>query len=293
MFDRHAKLALIIVCLTLACGGLAFRAAVGGLNAYLSKLPVELRAPLNDVSRTLGKWQAIGTDRVAQKAELDELGTTEYFSRTYAVDGDAQKPSIWVHAAFYTGMVDAVPHVPERCDDVAGWQPVAAPCNYEIPLDRSTWSIDEQHVHRAAGAPYPIVNHRHPVTGRTMMVRMPIGEIQFRVTEFRWPNDPDRRKFAGYLFVANGITTPMPEVVRLKAFDLTSKYAYFCKVQMSMQAGRETSMEEFLALSGDLMVSLLPEVMRCLPDWADVESAGAPITTNSTADAGPATPSEG
>jgi hypothetical protein len=290
MFDRHAKLALIILCLTLAGGGLAFRAAVGALNAYLSKLPVPLRHPLNDVSRTLGRWQAVGTDRVAQQAELDELGTTEFFTRNYAVDGDVEKAAIWVHAAFYTGMIDAVPHVPERCDDVHGWQPVDAPRNYDLDVDRSTWSIDEQHTHRGAGAPYPVVEHRHPVTGRAMTIRMPVGDIQFRVTEFRWPNDPSRRKFAGYLFVANGETTPMPEAVRLKAFDLSSRHAYFCKIQLSMQAGRETSLEDFLALAGELMESLLPEVMRCLPDWSEVEAGGAQDTTTTTNMTGGALP---
>ncbi len=60
--------------------------------------------------------------------------------------------------------------------------------------------------------------------------------------------------------------------MRLLAYDRSSKYAYYCKVQFTYQhptsavdrtdLGREAS--EFLGL-------MLPDLMACLPDWRDVE----------------------
>jgi hypothetical protein len=92
------------------------------------------------------------------------------------------------------------------------------------------------------------------------------------VTEFQKVDQPDLRVYAGYFFIANGATTASPEAVKLLAFDPTDEYAYYAKVQFTMTGGREFGVEQFIEHVSDLCETLLPEVMRCLPDWAEVQS---------------------
>ena len=101
---------------------------------------------------------------------------------------------------------------------------------------------------------------------------MPIGKFKLRTTEFRGGDRFEQRIFAGYFFIANGRTTPWPEGVRRFAFDLTTRYAYFAKIQFTMIVSQGNTPEEFVADVADLANELLPELMWCLPDWAEVES---------------------
>jgi len=62
--------------------------------------------------------------------------------------------------------------------------------------------------------------------------------------------------------------------VRLLAFDLRNDYAFYCKVQVS--SDRAKSAEELAEWAGSLLGDLLPEIMRCVPDWAEVERGTYP-----------------
>ena len=269
MFDRHAKSAFLIVCLLIAGAWVGFTFAVQALNIYLQKYPVELRSPFATISRTLGNWQAVGDDRIMDPAIVQELGTDKYLDRTYALNGKVSEGVISVHLAYYTGMIDAVPHVPNRCFVAAGLKDVSLPDNLPLPLERSLWRDDPSLKNHATEQPYPLVEHRSDVHG-TRTIRMPLGEWELRTTEFKDPRNPEARLYGGFLFIANGRVTPNPEGVRMLAFEKSEKYAYYCKVQLTM-LGRELTPEQYLAKSADLMTSLLPELMLKLPDWSEVE----------------------
>jgi len=273
MFDRHAKSAFIVACVLLVGAWVGFTFAVQALNIYLQKYPVELRSPFATISRTLGAWQAVGDDRIMDPTIVQELGTDKYLDRTYALNGKLSDGYISVHLAYYTGMIDAIPHVPERCFGAAGMRDVTLPANLSLPLDRSTWRDDPSLKNHATGRPYPIVDYRSDVHG-TRKLRMPVGEWELRTTEFKDPRYPDARLYGGYLFIANGRVTPNPEGVRLLAFEKSEKYAYYCKVQLTMSE-RKLTPEDYLAKSADLMASLLPELMLKLPDWSEVERRDA------------------
>jgi hypothetical protein len=103
-------------------------------------------------------------------------------------------------------------------------------------------------------------------------VRMPIGDFKLRTTEFREADNPDARIFAGYFFIANGQTTPLPEGVRAFAFNLETKYAYYAKIQFTMSVSNETTKRQFAEVVADLAGELLPELMLCLPDWSEIET---------------------
>ncbi len=272
-FDRQARAALVAAIATLLICGIGFRIAVRGAQAVLAKEPVPLRSQLTAIPKRLGPWRATGEDRMLT-AELEEaLGTRKYLDRVYVREADrGRDQSVMVHMTYYTGIIDAVPHVPDRCMVAGGWVTVDLPHNLPLPLNRSTWKPDQNRTNQATGEPYSVVTFDHHVTGESVSVRMPVGEFKLRTTEFRRSDRPKERIFAGYFFIANGRTTPWPEGVRKLAFDLTSRHAYFAKIQFTMIAGPSLNNDDFVATVATLADELLPELMLCLPDWAEIES---------------------
>jgi hypothetical protein len=276
MFDRQARLALVVTVVTLVTCGVGFRFAAQAARAYFSKEPVELRLPLTRIPKQLGPWRATGQD-LTLTAEVEEaLGTTSYLGRTYVRQGHGRNAdALSVQIPYYTGLIDAVPHVPDRCLQAGGWVKVTLPANIELPIDQSAWQPDPQRSNLDTGEPYPLLEFRHHVTGSRHTARMPIGEFRLRTTEFRDGAKPDIRIFAGYFFIANGQVTPNPEGVRAFAFNLKTKYAYFAKIQFTMRVSEGKTRDEFADIVADLAAELLPELMLCLPDWSEVEAESA------------------
>ncbi len=305
LLDSGARRAFIVASAALLITGVGFRIAVNQLSIYLTKLPVDLREKFPTIPRTLNNWQAAGADRQFDAALVETLGTDEYLDRTYVwresrnplgaatsnaspAGRDAPTLPVNVHLAYYTGMIDAVPHIPDRCFAATGMARVGTPKVLDARVDSSTWQIDpDGAVHHATGKPYRTMSFPHRITGRPVTVRLPLGvtegpdgmsgSIQVRTTEFRVPERPDSRVFAGFFFIANGQMTPFPLEVRSLAFDWTDKYAYYCKVQFTMEGGRDFDHAAFEEHVGNLLNELLPEIMRCLPDWAEVEASSANV----------------
>lgn len=263
-------------------GGIGFRTATDRLNVYLQKKPVELREHFDNISTRLDGWRMSGEVRKLSKDMIEELGSDLYLDREYVREREGETPrKINVHIVYYTGMIDAVPHVPDRCFVAGGLETRVLPENYPLDLDHARWRPDPDHVNRVTGEPYRLAPYRDPITGRSTVVRMPVGDIVLRTTEFFAPETPGLRVFAGYFFIANGRTACTPEEVKLLAFRKSEEYAYYCKVQFSCGGGREFEAEEFTSLVTDLLEPLLPELMRCLPDWAEVETRMAPASAGS------------
>ena len=119
-FRRSVIAAYCCACAVMILGAAGFRVAVERLNVFVVKKPVELRGPLATIPPTLGSWRRVGEDTIFGAALVEELGTTQYLDRTYALDGDPEQGIASVHVAYYTGAIDDVPHIPERCWDAAG-----------------------------------------------------------------------------------------------------------------------------------------------------------------------------
>lgn len=271
MFDRRAPLALVVAVLTLLASGVGFRYAVLAARAHLQKQTVDLRAPLDSVPTRLGDWEATGED-VELTAEVEEaLGTDKFLSRAYVRRG-GEPLRVSVHVDYYTGFIDAVPHVPDRCLVAGGWQQLSLPENVPLPVDRSRWRPDPGPSNLRTGEPYQLLTYRHPVTGRPVQVRMPQGEFRLRTSAFSVKQRPDDRIWAGYFFLANGQITPWPERVRQFAFDLTTRHAYYAKVQFTVLDPLDLKRDEFVEIVSGLLDELLPELLRCLPDWSEVEA---------------------
>jgi hypothetical protein len=274
MFDRRARSAFFVACIVLLGSSVGFNWAVHALNVYLRKLPVAMRGTFDTIPRVMGRWEAVGDDRIFDEAMIEELGTNKYLDRDYALDGDRRQAYVNLHLAYYTGMIDAVPHVPDRCFEAAGLNLKTLPQNLDLSIDQTSWLPDAGFVNLATGEPYRTVAVVNSFTGLPSTVRMPVGEFKLRTTEFESPRQPNFRVYGGYFFVANGRVTPSPGDVKAMAFKPSEKYAYYCKVQFTF-GGAQATPEQFVTLVEDFLKDFLPELMLRLPDWAQVERQNA------------------
>lgn len=271
LFDRQAKLALIILSLVLIGCRIGFQVSINSLNAYLEKKPVPLRAQLSKIPMRLGDW--VSSESETLTAEIvEELGTKHYIDRRYSkVTKGAGSPWLSVHVTYYTGLIDAVPHVPDRCLVAGGFNLKVRPKNLPLSLDVSNWSIDRQHTNVRSGKPYHIMLFRDRITNKPIRLRMPLGDFVLRTSEFSSKDMPGSRIYAGYFFIANGELTPSPTEVRKYAFDLSVPYAYYAKIQFLTVGPGNFEPGDFVELVSEFLPELLPELMRCLPDWVEVE----------------------
>ncbi len=282
LFDRNAKYALLVAALTLAGLRVGFRFAVESTNAFLEKRPVPLRAQLTTIPLRLGNWRAEREGAPLTAEIVEELGTDLYIDRWYT-QGEARPdaPVMSLHITYYTGLIDAVPHVPDRCLVAGGLIVKTRPKNLPLKIDDTKWVLSSEHLNK--GRPYPELTYYDRVTGKPVRVRMPIGEFELRTTEFSSEKHPKLHVYAGYFFIANGETMPEPLDVRKFAFDLTTRYAYYAKVQFLLAGPGDFGPDDFIEAVSEVLADLLPELMRCLPDWVDVESSFEDIQRNSTA----------
>ncbi|MDX9911550.1 MAG: hypothetical protein RBS39_06955 [Phycisphaerales bacterium] len=270
----------------LVASALGMSAAIRLGELQLNK--VEIHAPggrlFSSLPMETANWvRAPGTsDRRETKEVEEELGTKNYLSRVYVQKNppEGKRPiEIDLHCAYYTGMVDTVPHVPDRCFVAGGMEVSRNPQFLPLNLDRSDWIED---------ASVPEHLRGHVFTSRTsyehsdfpgQRIRLPYdpGDIGLRVTEFTF-GDESHKLIAGYFFIANGGTTPSAEGVRLLAFDLRTKYAYYAKVQVT--SSNAASAEELRDAASSLLSELMPEIMRCVPDWVEVEAGRYPESTS-------------
>ena len=275
-FRRSVIAAYLWACAVMLLGAAGFRVAVEKFNVFVVKRPVELRGPLATIPPTLGPWRRVGEDTIFGAALVEELGTTQYLDRTYALDGDPEKGLASVHVAYYTGAIDDVPHIPERCWDAAGMVMTRPPEEIALAIDDSAWTLEPDLVNRATGEPYRSVEVRHPVTGMIEEVYMPVGPIEMTVSEFRPASSNRQRQTGGYFFIANGRSTPSAFGVRRLAFSLTDEYAYYCKVQVTVRSDASDddgeARELYRSIASEIVTELLPHLMKRLPRWPDFES---------------------
>ena len=105
---------------------------------------------------------------------------------------------------------------------------------------------------------------------------MPLGDPEIRVFMFPSP-ETGGVMFAGYFFITNGWWTARSEEIRLLAFDPTDEYAYYTKIEFSMIGDSDEDLDLFIERVSDMLNPLLPQLMRCLPDWSEVENGLYPV----------------
>lgn len=262
-----------VVALLLVCGAaLGLNTTMQSVGLHFKKERVELRKPLDVLPKMMGPWIQVSKDQPLPLEQEHALGTKDYLTREYldtramsgfdlkrwdAMGDDARRravnlvltkaPQAYVrlHMAYYTGLVDTVAHVPERCYVGGGYDPVN-----------------------------PQVMKLQPFTG--VPGRKP--DLLVKYTEFvdRAQQRPTRQNVA-YFFQVNG-SYQYDSIggVRVKLQDIREKYAYYCKVEMLTQVGDDAELAR--KTMSDLMSHVLPEIEKCLPDWKAV--TGKPAELN-------------
>jgi hypothetical protein len=282
---RSLRSPAFIVSLLLLAGATAgLHAAIGALGIYLKKLPIEADRTMVQVPTETASWKQVGKDHREDPDVEKTLGTVNYVTRMYIekspADGKAPR-LLEVHLPYYTGTVDTVPHVAERCMVGGGWQISTGSKVLPVVLDESAWRRaepgDPEHPYltsarlpNGAYSSAPGVEVHLPfelICGSTQDGQRR-NTVDLRITDFVEPNS-GARVFVGYFFIANGRLASSAEQVRTLAFDLKADYAYYLKIQVSSPQARTA--EDLADTAGSLLSELMPEIMRCVPDWVEVE----------------------
>lgn len=273
--------ALVVSVVMLAAAALSIDAAISAAGIYLKKLPIlpPANRQLRAVPSVTENWKQLGSDAILPKDVVETLGTENYISRNYQRrTGEKSGQIVELHCAYYTGMVDTVPHVPDRCMVGHGWQILTSPEDVRVPLETAGWVADPDTA--GTGGNGSVVytartsNAYSDLKGARVRLPRGIEELRFRTMPFQQETG-NVQVFVGYFFVANGELATTAEQVRLKAFDLTDDYAYYLKVQVLGIKGVE-SREELAEAAASILGDMLPEMMRCVPDWVEVERGRYP-----------------
>jgi hypothetical protein len=259
--DRSFVVAAVI--LLIAAAGL--NASVGALRLHFQKVPVPLRRPLAELPERLGPWVQVSKDQPLDPDMEHTLGTEKYIFRDF-VDSrlvpaalieqfkdknwserramiaqiQAKNPKAVMNMAvtYYTGLVDTVAHIPDRCYIADGYQPV----RWQV----LNWDAFDGHA------------------GRT------VGDVRYINFEDQTAERKAVPRNVAYFFHCNGNYVNDPAQVRMRLQDLREKYGYYAKVElMTLMPDGDASAR----IMDDFLHSALPEVERCLPDWNEVIKA--------------------
>ncbi len=265
--------------IALACGlllgsTLGMQAVVAWQGAVLLKKEVDLRHPLTLLPLDKAGWTFLRDDVLSPEV-VDALGTEQYLSRLYE---DTSIPEgqpgriVRVHIAYYTGLVDTVPHVPDRCFVAGGMVnqgvtgvalDIDAPGQYPNP--------DGLGVVAPAVLANPLGATADPDAGTLAVIPDPLIDAT-RFTFLPGPAAPPSHVI--YFFAANGKYLSSPNAVRLQGFDITDKHSYYCKIEV-MVVG-EADPDSMRKRTEAFLDVFLPEIMAALPDWHDVQAGRWP-----------------
>lgn len=281
MADRRFLTAPFIVALTLlTTAAIAMPLAIKAFKFTIIKKPIYPADGrlLTSVPFETTSWVCTSGDHRESKEVEETLGTKNYITRVYVEKNPAEgkKPrAISLHAAYYTGMIDTVPHVADRCFVAGGMQLGTLTRDLPLPLDNTRFIPDRDVPESLKGR----ISKVRSTDG--VYVRLPRdpADIKIHAMEFI---DHGKALYAGYFFVANGGCVARAEDVRLLAFNLSATYAFYMKVQVT--SGDVTSQEELATLAASLLDETFGDLMRCTPDWVEVEAGRYPTaeSTNAT-----------
>ncbi len=281
-WSRLTQPAFVVAVLVMAASAVGMKAAIDRFQIYLRKLPIYAEGGrlLNGLPAETANWKKVGQDHVEEAETLEVLGTENYLTRTFEEKNPpkGKRPRhIQLHVAYYTGMIDTVPHVPDRCLVGGGMSIVSGPFVLPAPMKGDDWQVSPD------AAPGEVLyttrlSNEWSTAGGGRRVNLPRdlkpGEsLKLRINEFRGPprrqGEAGDRFIAGYCFIANGGWVSSAEGVRFLAFNLTDDYAYYLKVQVG--STDVESPEELAEVAGSLLDDQLGELMTCVPDWSRVK----------------------
>lgn len=270
------------VAVVLAVAALSMAIVIQSLSLRFRKERLDLAVPhLDDpkqgIPARVGNWVQVSKDEPLDHNTIEVLGTKEFVFRDYVdsrlfsaaqiaafndqdtkgrmrllsqLQQEHPEGVIRLAITYYTGLVDTVPHVPEKCYVADGFQTegsVAIGATVGAYADGTPRNVDYSYL------------HFQDTTG--------MGRVDRDVA---------------YLFHVNGRYVSNNIAVRKELADLLQKYGYFAKVELMTtgragaklaDADRDQAEAKSKQAFNDLLTAVLPEVERCLPDWKKAMAA--------------------
>ncbi|MEM7624295.1 MAG: exosortase [Planctomycetota bacterium] len=241
----------------------------------LHKEPVPLRHYLTNLPLEKGNYVFLD-DIIIPKEQVEELGTELYINRIYedlSVDRGEPGRQIRLHVAYYTGLVDTVPHVPDRCFTAGGAIPLAkGPQIISIDPEIATPAAEGPGYTAEAVTRPPGAEDDPFAPGTT--VHLPQRDIDTVLFTYRQDHPNAPIEHVNYFFAANGKFLASPNEVRLQGFDLRDTHSYYCKIEVLIYG--ESDPERVRERTTAILDEFLPEILACLPDWQDVKEGRWP-----------------
>ncbi len=265
--NRWTQPGFLIVIGVLALSAVGLNVAVSALQLQFKKEAVPLKQELSTLPPRLGDWVQVSKDEPLDHELQSTLATDKYVFRDFVntklvspvdlakFEGlgsrerkdlvsqiQAAKPSAVISLAltYYTGMVDTVAHIPERCYVADGYQPSDTP-------ETLSWDMGPNRLGKTPGDP----------------------KIDVRFINFEDQTGARRvTKRVAYFFFANGKYESDPLSVRQTLQDLRAKHGFYSKVELMAIIPDH---DECARVMSDFLKSVMPEVEKCYPDWNSVE----------------------
>jgi hypothetical protein len=247
----------MVAAIVLAMAALVLTTSIQRYKLYFQKQAVAIARPLKEIPTEFGPWKLVTKDEPLESDIEHVLGTKEYVFRWY-VDERAVGPevikafadlsgpqrqhkarelafarpgsAVQLAVTYYTGMVDTVAHIPDRCYVADGF----VPSEYETVK----WVTGPSESTEAR-----FINFEDQTGTR----RVPINVAYFFRVNDEYQSDPNR--------------------VRLRLQRLSERYGFYAKVELMTlvrdRAKAATAMQDFLGHA-------MPEVSRSFPDWQQV-----------------------
>jgi exosortase len=248
---RGVRRMYVTVLSIVTIAALTFGVATHVLQLHFQKSPVPLPMPLTALPADIGPWRWVGSDHPLDADIQAMLGTDQYIYRTYLderlvgpdqieqlrhrSDGEtaageisADHPSASVHLSltYYTGRVDSVSHIPERCYVGGG----------EASSTRSvqkTWNINGQ-----------------PTDVRLVTIDNPQAK-------------PGAIRYVAYCYRVNGRPESESWRVRRSLINVFERYAWYAKIEVATPVADADQAAKVLT---DFLSNALPEIQSRLPN---------------------------
>jgi hypothetical protein len=268
----------VVAVILLATSAITLNAAVGFLRLHFKKLAVPLAVTSfkEALPPKLGDhWVQISKDQPLDPQVEEVLGTPQYVYRDYAdtrilsndqveqlktatggeyvqlmSQHEQRHPEAFIRMGltYYTGLVDTVAHVPERCYVADG---------YEV---KEYTDIDRTLGTYANGSP---------------------RKLAFRFISFDDQTGTQRvSRNVGYVFHVDGVYDCNSLGVRAKLQNLLEPYGYYAKIELMTEAPLYKAQDsgardDSINAMSDFMTAALPEIEKCLPDWKAIHAKPA------------------
>jgi len=285
--SKRSAIAYTVLLVMLIGAAASLRATLEAFSIHIYKESIrpESGLTLPSLPQRVDGFTMVYESPPLSKEIQSTLGTENYLSRVYAEaepSGEGRDPrSFEFHTAYYTGGIDTVPHVPERCFVGSGNMSIDGRYGQEVavPLDLSRFPVDpdvdaERHGEIRRGRTSP--HSRSP----GVRARLPRGVEDLTMNVTRFQDNDGKKLHAGYFFIANGKTAPRAEDVRGLAFSRDATHAYYMKVQFTSSDVADG--EELAGLAARFLDETFPDLMRRTPDWVDVAEGRHPATRESS-----------